>query len=527
MRPALWLFVLLSAFSARAAELSWCMNNGFLAQVPQCSADTHWAFDVTATLPFKALLAAGVASTCNTSRGEQPCSLVGGLDSAGHLNCATNSTTDCTSAGQARGHENLAAVFKDCAAGSKTVKRGSATLDCVKLKNAYNAQLSQMSSTCGLTAKELRQSCENSRQALVSVTQPQTAVVTPAPGPAPKYTTQELNCRMTPIPEGLKLGTFVGGATVIVRGPPRSDGWTPVICPDGSNGFVNSKYLSDQNRPVVTDSSSSSAQCTTGGPEPADARASSPLSGTVHKITWLGDSQTAYKDGIGNKVFQDLKAKGVILNNGKAVCGAPISGYTGTTYSSACKWKEKDKATGKVIAIHDVTDMSVAGGEMKFKERQGQTTDAANLMAGSDTVIVQLGDNNHSDADFGYSAAVVLAKKILTAGKDCVWIGPASIQCECDSDGDGIKDAKSWNKKRQISVALKKAMADTVVSGRSCRFVNSFELTREKPPYSYDCLHYTTEGGYDDWHSAIKSEVLRVLGLGGGSADKGSPDADR
>lgn len=285
-----------------------------------------------------------------------------------------------------------------------------------------------------------------------------------------------LNCRENPSTESAAHGKFPAGGEVVPRAAALENGWSQVTCPDGRQGYVKTEFLS------VT------AECRSTGDFAANMNWNQPLR-PMTRIAYIGDSQSASKGGLGKKLEESLNANGISVVAGRAVCGATVEAYLTGGVPGICNYK-------------GVTSMSVSGGEMVFPGGPGTTVLASSLMAEADAVVVQLGDNHLFDESTENieEKSKQLAKEILSRGKECVWIGPAAASCNC----------RTWPLKRAVSEAIERSLREVSVNGRSCRFVDSFNLTAKNAPNG-DCIHYGSE--YDKWHGPIEGAVLRALGV--------------
>tara|TARA_Y100001935_G_scaffold231958_1_gene213355 strand:+ start:4467 stop:5201 length:735 start_codon:yes stop_codon:yes gene_type:complete len=219
----------------------------------------------------------------------------------------------------------------------------------------------------------------------------------------------------------------------------------------------------------------------------------------ANKLCYLGDSQSASK-GESMSLFQSIKStlkEHGTLHSGMAVCGAPISGYLGRSMSG-CKYK-------------GVTHLSITNGRDNVVGGRGRTKPMDDICAGTDTVIVQLGDNNLNNSKAAGQDAKKLANKIIQSGKKCVWIGPASIGTN--------RCAIKKNQKNAVSNSIKAA-----IEPLGCKFVDSFSATAKNPPKSKDpmCIHYP--GLYGQWADAIKPMLNEALidGATGGTPGSSS-----
>jgi hypothetical protein len=213
------------------------------------------------------------------------------------------------------------------------------------------------------------------------------------------------------------------------------------------------------------------------------------LSTSAHatSITYFGDSQRASRAGLLSRLNSQITTSGHSFVNGRAVCGATIGNHIRGNEGGVCRYP-------------GVTYMNIENGRPQYVAGSGKTVQAASLIASSETTVVQLGDNHLDNPDLGGRKAAELAREILSRGKSCVWIGPAAVSAtQC---------AARRSQKRAVSEAIKSALSNLVVNGRTCRFIDSFSLTSANPPASRDCLHYSN---YQQWADAIDEEVLTAL----------------
>jgi hypothetical protein len=203
----------------------------------------------------------------------------------------------------------------------------------------------------------------------------------------------------------------------------------------------------------------------------------------ANELCYLGDSQSASKGTLFQSLESTLAAYGTI-KSGMAVCGAPIAGYLGNDHSG-CKYKR-------------VTHLSISDGVSRIVNGRGTTSEVSKLCSRTDTVIVQLGDNNLSDPQAAAKDAAVLADKIVNSGKKCVWIGPASI--------GGSRCLGQRRQKKAVSEAIKRILAS-----HKCTFIDSYSATDSQPPPSKDpmCIHYP--GLYNIWANVIKESLANAL----------------
>tara|TARA_B100000674_G_C37305894_1_gene674233 strand:+ start:61 stop:582 length:522 start_codon:yes stop_codon:yes gene_type:complete len=158
-----------------------------------------------------------------------------------------------------------------------------------------------------------------------------------------------------------------------------------------------------------------------------------------------------------------------------------------------------------------VTHLSITNGRDNVVGGRGRTKPMDDICAGTDTVIVQLGDNNLNNSKAAGQDAKKLANKIIQSGKKCVWIGPASIGTN--------RCAIKKNQKNAVSNSIKAA-----IEPLGCKFVDSFSATAKNPPKSKDpmCIHYP--GLYGQWADAIKPMLNEALidGATGGTPGSSS-----
>ncbi|MGE4131719.1 MAG: hypothetical protein AB7F86_08770 [Bdellovibrionales bacterium] len=209
-----------------------------------------------------------------------------------------------------------------------------------------------------------------------------------------------------------------------------------------------------------------------------------PYTAWAGSVTYIGDSQSASRGGLFAELRQGLGSL-VQFKTARSVCGATIDGYLTKSMRGSCRYK-------------GVTSLDMSEGRLNFPGGSGQTALIDELMRGSDTVIVQLGDNHLAAPESAGVKARALATKIKASGKKCVWIGPASVSRGSCSQNHARKKA--------VSESIKAAIAGV------CQFVDSFAATQANPPRSGDCLHYAN---YSQWSSAILSQVAQALSVGG------------
>lgn len=217
----------------------------------------------------------------------------------------------------------------------------------------------------------------------------------------------------------------------------------------------------------------------------------SSYSWATNTICYIGDSQSA-SAGETESLFQNIQPTlehyGT-FESGMAVCGAGIGSYLGYDMTG-CHYA-------------GVTHLNITKDSAKVVSGSGRTTNISNLMPPADTVIIQLGDNNLGETASASGLAKELVTKILSAGKKCIWISPASI--------GGARCASHRKEKGEMSAALEAAIKSTEINGQHCAFINSFELTDSNPPMSQDpeCLHYS--GIYPQWSNAILPSLTKAL----------------
>ncbi len=208
-------------------------------------------------------------------------------------------------------------------------------------------------------------------------------------------------------------------------------------------------------------------------------------------ISYVGDSQSAYPYGLFDKL-QPLLFNVGNIKSAVAVCGARIQGYTDKVqYGSA--------GCDRHLVAKD--------SNVSFQLKPGRTTSVDRLANDSDVVIVQLGDNHLGDIKSVGGLAAKMATRILEKGKQCIWIGPASV----GKSKKGKSCARNRSKKEAVSNAIKLALERTVVYGNKCTFIDSFSLTRANPPPGDEimCLHYGSK--YSMWSDAIGSSLKNAL----------------
>ena len=220
-----------------------------------------------------------------------------------------------------------------------------------------------------------------------------------------------------------------------------------------------------------------------------------PLLAAAENISYIGDSQSASAGALYSNLSSTLSNFGTVAS-GAAVCGATIDNYLAShPISGTCKY-------------NGVTNLQIQNGKARFASGSGQTQNLDGLMADSNAVVVELGDNHLKNPRGAAVAAQKMAQKILSAGKQCVWIGPASI----GPSSKGVDRCKAQRQQKlAVSQAIKGALAKTLVNGHTCTFIDSFSLTKSNPPPGDDplCIHYF--GHYPIWTKAIQKSLAQAL----------------
>ena len=214
------------------------------------------------------------------------------------------------------------------------------------------------------------------------------------------------------------------------------------------------------------------------------------LSAHAAKIAYIGDSQSAVNYGVFATLRPVLATAGHSFVNGSGVCGATIRAHLNPSKG--------------VCGFEGVTSLEMKSGKYDFVKGPGITQGLDKVIEGADTLLIQLGDNHrHEDAATVKREVQGMVERVLSAGKVCIWIGPASIADAC---ADNLK------KKRDVSARIAAALNDTEfvkkMNGRRCTFIDSFKASEANPPPSQDCLHYTN---YKPWVEPVQDRILEAI----------------
>lgn len=203
----------------------------------------------------------------------------------------------------------------------------------------------------------------------------------------------------------------------------------------------------------------------------------------ANEIAFIGDSHSAVSYGLFSHLAVSAKADGHNLTDGQAICGATINSYIDGSVTGPCRY-------------NGVTHLNLINGSYDFRPGSGVSKKISVLMRKADTVIIQLGGNHVNEIEKVGDLAQRLARIILREGKRCIWIGVAAVP-------NSKKCAASRKKRHELNLAIANAL-----QGESCDFIDSFERTKDDPPSSPDCRHYSD---YSKWEGAIREDLLRLL----------------
>lgn len=166
-----------------AAEKSWCVNNGFLSEVENCSAANNWSFATEGLPEVQLLNQANIHFQC--PEGAHPCSMVAGISADGTGYCSQNSTRQCMNQGEADGGvQRLVNALNQCRQGRASVAIGSRQVLCAPLEESLSRQIAVLDSNCRTAQRELRRLCESTKSQLnriLSHRSEQTEMQTQAP----------------------------------------------------------------------------------------------------------------------------------------------------------------------------------------------------------------------------------------------------------------------------------------------------------------------------------------------------------
>lgn len=209
-------------------------------------------------------------------------------------------------------------------------------------------------------------------------------------------------------------------------------------------------------------------------------------------ITYIGDSQSSSRGGLFSQLRKTLEAYAPV-SSARGICGAKIDDFLSHTgVESRCDYE-------------GITFLDSPSGKPEFVEGRGHSEFILDLMKKTDIAVIELGDNHLSDAKQAGALAAEIAQQILSAGKSCIWIGPASVpETQC---------ADNRRRKKEVSEAIKASLDATVIDGKMCIFIDSWMATDLQPPRSGDCLHYVD---YREWAEPIRDLLNEALDMSTG-----------
>ena len=204
------------------------------------------------------------------------------------------------------------------------------------------------------------------------------------------------------------------------------------------------------------------------------------MSASADKLAFIGDSQSAASYGLFAQLKKPIEQNGHHWQNGRSISGATVDGYI----------------TGRIPGARfpGVYYLLIQNEVISYPTGNGETIAVSHLLAEVDTVIVQLGDNHLDNPMSIKNSAQNLVRQISAQGKKCIWVGPAAVHPNCTL--------------RRLQKEKVNQILSDALSTESCHFINSFELTKNSPPPTSDCVHYTN---YDIWEKAIESSILTSL----------------